>query len=116
MIRVDDFLNWRVPAEPYVALDDLQHRHSSSRDDGNFDPAVVDHDDVDPFLPTAVQRDLMDRPWDVRSDVGVAALELPLVDVYVVADAGEDFSIGLGMIRLRTGRHGEQQHSQHRDA
>ncbi|MNL03944.1 hypothetical protein D3C87_1244960 [compost metagenome] len=53
--RIDHFLDRRIPAHAHIADRGLQDVHAASRHHREFHRAVIDVDDADALLPTAVQ-------------------------------------------------------------
>ncbi|MNN32244.1 hypothetical protein D3C81_1459620 [compost metagenome] len=53
--RIDHFLDWRIPTHAHVTDRGLQDVHAASWNYRKFHRAVIDVDDADAFLPTAVQ-------------------------------------------------------------
>ena len=66
--------------------------HAAGGHDGEPEPAVIDLDDVDAFLPAAVQRAFLDGPRLVGCEAAAGCLNAPVVHMEVQGDRGEDLS------------------------
>ena len=86
---VHDFLDGRIPSEPQVAVCDFEDVHAPRRDNRDLQPAVVDRDQLDAFLPTAVQGDAADRPL-TGIVANVRGGQFEIVRVEIGLGAGQD--------------------------
>ena len=59
---MDDFLDWRVPTEPNVALADVQYAHAARWYHSYNKVAVVYGYELHAFLLSASQDGVFDRP------------------------------------------------------
>ena len=66
--------------------------HAACGHDGEPEPAVVDLDDVDAFLPAAVQRALLNGPRLIGPQAAAGCVNTPVVHVEVLGDRGEDLA------------------------
>ena len=68
ILRMHDVFDRRVPAEFRVSTLDAENAHASSRNDGDGQLSVVNSNQLDAFLLSAVQRCVRDRNpfWQFR--------------------------------------------------
>ena len=66
--------------------------HAACGHDGEPEPAVVDLDDVDAFLPAAVQRALLNGPRLIGPQAAAGCVNAPVVHAEVLGDRGEDLA------------------------
>ena len=101
--------------------------HAACGHDGEPEPAVVDLDDVDAFLPAAVQRALLNGPRLIGPQAAAGCINTPVVHVEVLGDRGEDLAHASllavapracrrpGSVGSSSRRAGAERSAQHRD-
>ena len=101
--------------------------HAACGHDGEPEPAVVDLDDIDAFLPAAVQRALLNGPRLIGPQAAAGCVNTPVVHVEVLGDRGEDLAHASllavapracrrpGSVGSSSRRAGAERSAQHRD-
>lgn len=106
-VGVDDLLDGGIPAEADVAGGGFEDAHAAGGDDREGEEAVVDDDDVDALLASAVEGEFADAPGGGEAEVAVG--EGPLVGADAAGGAGDDLAEGFGGWGLGVGEHGGEE-------
>jgi hypothetical protein len=88
---VDHLLHRGIPAEPDIGAGGVEDSHAAGGDDGEGEGAIVDDDDIDAFLTSAVEGHLSDAPGG-GGQPEVAVGEGPLFRADAACGAGQDMA------------------------